>query len=663
MDSGDPTAMLLSKIKSLEPEFAPKIIGYLLLRGCEERDLMRLALGPEAVLQSMIVKVKTQLGLPSNNLSAPSTPPSPSPLNPICRPPINGRGGNPNGFMDFCRNSPSSPSSNSSWPLISANPNGSNTHISPKPSHFLSLDGIRSGPISKPSGSHQNNEGPVADAGGDSGTGADLLDEQQLGDYLSFLDDSSSKTEEFIDPRVPLDYSVNVGETHSHRRSFSADACFGFEDDGFDAGFKPCMYYSRGFCKNGESCKFIHAGFPDNVDGNGVMVDSPRKVESFVRQQEEMMRMKMAYQQQRLAAAQFLARVPQLPNEKRIDLLLHQHPHRRVGGALPFGDDRYWSSSPGRLERSELMAMHFSDQSSSASRQIYLTFPADSTFKDEDVANYFSLFGAVQDVRIPYQQKRMFGFVSFVHPETVKLVLARGNPHFICDSRVLVKHYKEKGKVLDRKQQHLIQQQILRGKFSPCSSPSGVDPREQCDFPLGSKMLYDGQEMMRRKMEQVELQRAIELERRRFINLQLPEFKNGIMPHHQRSLSVGSPAYFSSCSNQNSVFSSENPGPEGLEVNGNTHLANAHPYLGQSSGSVYHNNSIAKEGTNDSETVEPGGESTIKLVLPSNLFPCVESAADADDGQTKTDESAETDAKVAVLAATGNNPEPPLSVV
>lgn len=60
------------------------------------------------------------------------------------------------------------------------------------------------------------------------------------------------------------------------------------------------------------------------------------------------------------------------------------------------------------------------------------------------------MFGPVQDVRIPYQQKRMFGFVTFVHPETVKLILTRGNPHFICDSRVLVKPYKEKGKVPDK---------------------------------------------------------------------------------------------------------------------------------------------------------------------------------------------------------------------
>lgn len=61
-----------------------------------------------------------------------------------------------------------------------------------------------------------------------------------------------------------------------------------------------------------------------------------------------------------------------------------------------------------------------------------------------------SNFGAVQDVRIPYQQKRMFGFVTFVHSETVRIILARGNPHFICDSRVLVKPYKEKGRILEK---------------------------------------------------------------------------------------------------------------------------------------------------------------------------------------------------------------------
>jgi len=61
-----------------------------------------------------------------------------------------------------------------------------------------------------------------------------------------------------------------------------------------------------------------------------------------------------------------------------------------------------------------------------------------------------SMYGPVQDVRIPYQQKRMFGFVTFVYAESVRIILSKGNPHFVCDARVLVKPYKEMGKFRDR---------------------------------------------------------------------------------------------------------------------------------------------------------------------------------------------------------------------
>ncbi|KAJ0243379.1 Zinc finger CCCH domain-containing protein 55 [Hirschfeldia incana] len=626
MDSGDPTTLLLTKIRILEPDYAPKIIGYLLLQDFSEKDLMRLALGPEPVLQSIISKVKSQLGL---FLSSPSsTPTSPSPFNPISRPPINGRALS-NGFMDFRRNSPSSSPSSTSSPWSSINNSAS----------------LANGSFLKPLSSLQSSNG-------DSGAGAesDLLEDQQLNDYLSFLDDS--KTEDAVDP------TVNNGETHLHRRSFSADASFGSVEDGFGAGFKPCVYFSRGLCKNGESCKFVHGvGFQENVDGtNGVVAaDSSRKVESFGRQQEEMMRLKMAYQQQRLAS-QLLGRAPQMSYEKRMDFLLHQQALRE--GALPFGDERYWSSSPGRLERMELMAMQFGDLSNSAARQIYLTFPAESTFKDEDVATYFSLFGTVQDVRIPYQQKRMFGFVSFAQPETVKVVLARGNPHFICDSRVLVKPYKEKGKAFDsdsRKHQYLLQQQIERGNYSPCSSPSGIDPREQSDPQLGSKMFYERREMMRRKMGEAELQRAIELERRRVVNLQLPEFKNsgGVSSHH-RSFSVGSPGYFSPAINQSPDIQSELTVADSFKgVDDTTELT---PYPVINSKSINSNNysNGAKEGTNEIET-DTG--SPIELVLPSNLFP---SATSNDDH--KTDDSAEhnnANAGVSVSSTNGFDHEPP----
>ncbi|KAI4319897.1 hypothetical protein MLD38_033441 [Melastoma candidum] len=45
----------------------------------------------------------------------------------------------------------------------------------------------------------------------------------------------------------------------------------------------------------------------------------------------------------------------------------------------------------------------------------------------------------------------MFGFVTFIFAETAKQALLKGNPHFICGSRVLVKPYKEKARLIDRK--------------------------------------------------------------------------------------------------------------------------------------------------------------------------------------------------------------------
>lgn len=59
-------------------------------------------------------------------------------------------------------------------------------------------------------------------------------------------------------------------------------------------------------------------------------------------------------------------------------------------------------------------------------------------------------YGPVRDVRIPSQEKRMFGFVSFVYPETVNIILMMRNPHYICGARVLVKPYREKSRVIDR---------------------------------------------------------------------------------------------------------------------------------------------------------------------------------------------------------------------
>lgn len=55
----------------------------------------------------------------------------------------------------------------------------------------------------------------------------------------------------------------------------------------------------------------------------------------------------------------------------------------RAAAALMMGDEiNKFSRSP-RFERSEFPIL------SPESRQIYLTFPADSTFREEDVSTYF----------------------------------------------------------------------------------------------------------------------------------------------------------------------------------------------------------------------------------------------------------------------------------
>ncbi|KAM0878757.1 hypothetical protein ACQ4PT_034691 [Festuca glaucescens] len=306
-----------------------------------------------------------------------------------------------------------------------------------------------------------------------------------------------------------------------HRRSFSLS-------DAEAGGWKPCMYYARGFCKNGSSCRFVH-GLPDHL--------SEQDMEAWT-----------AAVRSELMASAF----PFSPPPRGLNFLLQQHQQQQqsdsqraaaaamlLGGG---GDDMHKFPpvrSP-RLDRGGDLA------SNPAARQIYLTFPADSTFSEEDVSSYFSFFGPVQDVRIPYQQKRMFGFVTFVYAETVRLILVKGNPHFVCDARVLVKPYKEKGKVPDRFRKF---QPTHHGDFPGCTTPTGLlDSRDPFDLQspqIGPRMMYGNignhEAFLRRKLEEqqqaAELQQAIELQGRRFMGLQLLDLKS--RGHHHLVLPVG----------------------------------------------------------------------------------------------------------------------------
>ncbi|GAB2287052.1 hypothetical protein Dimus_021438 [Dionaea muscipula] len=578
MDSYEATRALLSRIQRIDPENASKIMGYILIQDQGEKEMLRLVFGPDTLLLSAIARAKTDLGISSNKASAPppqqpttlspntaaaaaaaspfstlSNPISisrPSPLSlPLASPRLANGGGGGGGCFN-----PSSPSSPSVWPL-----SGSNNHLmSPGTNHSLSYAAVVNGTGGTANGSFSpsisSSQLPFSN-----NSRENFADDYHLQDQnLSFLCDplaAPSKSVDFFDQSLDLamsprcrsdsvlypywDNSNSVENSpHFHRRSCSVnDVCFGADDLTSGFGYKPCLYFQRGFCKNGSSCKFVHgSGFSESGETSPAsIVGSPCKFDAF---EQELMRSKVA-QQQRLAA-QFMAGVNFPYNKLNF---LQSEAQRSAAAALMMGEEIH-KLNRCRVGRNEFPGMGAAN-TNHGSRQIYLTFPADSTFREEDVSNYFSMYGPVQDVRIPYQQKRMFGFVTFVFPETVKLILAKGNPHFVCDSRVLVKPYKEKGKLPDKKQQQQQQQQqqqLEGNEFSSCSIPSGLDCRDPFDIQLGSRMLYNNtQEMLwRRKLEQqADLQQALEFQGRRLMNLQLMDLKSHYQPFH--NISVGSP--------------------------------------------------------------------------------------------------------------------------
>ncbi|OWM78417.1 zinc finger CCCH domain-containing protein 53 isoform X2 [Punica granatum] len=566
MDGYEATRMVFSRIQSIDPENASKIMGLLLIQDHGEKEMIRLAFGPEALLHSVILKSRKDLGLPSNSPSSPSTPSSPSPFlstNPIAIARQNSRLSSAcGGGVSF---SPplANVSSPSSWAALSDSLQRREELVDSN-----GFGGVQSGSSSSIYGN---------------GSSDSMIDEFQLQDQLSFLNDCSPplgpNNAELLCPQSDMLSSPTGWGSSVHRRSCSvSDVCLGSEDPSSGIGWKPCLYYARGFCKNGNSCRFLHGGglgdsaaavLMGGPDGGSPVVGSPSKVD-LMGQCHELLRSKSA-QQQRLAAASQLmggssTAFPYSPKSLNLLLQHQQNDAQRAAAALMMGEDIYNKYGRSRLERNDFS---MNGMTSPASRQIYLTFPADSTFREDDVSNYFSIYGPVQDVRIPYQQKRMFGFVTFVYPETVKLILAKGNPHFVCDARVLVKPYKEKGKVPDKKQQ---QQAMERGEFSPCGTPTGLDSRAgPFDLHLGTRSFYNSQDMMwRRKLEeQADLQQALELQSQRLMNLQLLDVKKH---HHHRALSTGSPipspTQASNLFNQTFVLPSISSSPGFQEENG-----------------------------------------------------------------------------------------------
>ncbi|KAM6595122.1 hypothetical protein CsatA_002825 [Cannabis sativa] len=533
MDSYEATRVVFTRIQNIDPENASKIMGLLLIQDHGEKEMIRLAFGPETLLHSVILKARKDLAITSSSSSS-SPPLTPSTT-------VNG-------------------SVNLSLTIPNSNPTSWVDELTISPPKNSSSTSLNSSSLPFYANNNDNNI---------------IIDDFHLQNPDLFYQD-------YLSSSSPTDHHQAVWSNSSvnHRRSCSvSDVCLNTEDPNSGFGWKPCLYYARGYCKNGTSCRFLHGvgvGVGDNnnngsacgSDGSSPKLDNMMAAAAAAAEpchhEQQLLRSKSAHQQrQHLAAASQLmaAAANSFPySPKSMNFLLQQQNETQrsaaaAAAAMMMGGEDLHKFGRSRLERNDF-AMN--GGVNPASRQIYLTFPADSTFREEDVSSYFSIYGPVQDVRIPYQQKRMFGFVTFVYAETVKLILAKGNPHFVCDARVLVKPYKEKGKVQDkyRKQQ---QPQVERGDFSPCGTPTGLDSRDPFDLQLGARMFYNSQDMLwRRKLEeQAELQQAIELQSRRIMGLQLLDVKKH---HHHRALSSGSPIQSPTQSpnlyTQNLVFSS-----------------------------------------------------------------------------------------------------------
>lgn len=301
MDGYEATRIVFSRIQNLDPENASKIMGLLLLQDHGEKEMIRLAFGPEALVHSVIVKARKEFALPSNSPPTPSTPPSPSPFL---------SNNQPAGVNISKQNSSSSRLLGNTTTGISLPPppltipNPSSATSSSSSSGGSSWGALSDLPnqddlISPSSGSLNPSSLPFY---GNGGRSVDIIDEFQLQDQLSFLNDNPTnlgpKSTDMFYPSPDLSSSPPAGADSMlfpsywgggslHKRSYSVSDVLGSDDPASGFGWRPCLYYARGYCKNGNNCRFVHGGIGESggvamvgADGAAApMVGSPNKIE------------------------------------------------------------------------------------------------------------------------------------------------------------------------------------------------------------------------------------------------------------------------------------------------------------------------------------------------------------------------------------------------
>ncbi|XP_048327362.1 zinc finger CCCH domain-containing protein 18 [Ziziphus jujuba] len=494
MDFTESTRVVYNRIQILEPENVSKIIGYLLLQDHGEREMIRLAFSPDNLIHSLINKAKTELGL---SKPAVSSPISPHQLNqaPVSDLPLHFSSYSPASSVRSISSPATILAANSYW----------DSQLAADQQHVHNVD--------------------LVPQGYPDSVGEDFHLQEQL-QFLSLEDPMESVNSVSSDFSNNYYYPEPALGVRTSRRSPSMP----------EFPVKICHYFNKGFCKHGNNCRYFHGhpmgeSFSQIFNSNSSELSnddhaiSPGSLEKLEVELTELLKSRrgfpvsiaslpmMYYEKfgRTLQAEGYLTEsqrhgkagysLTKLLSRLKNRIRVIDRPHGQHSVILAEDFPRYLEYTGEKNDPGGIVA---------GSRQIYLTFPAESSFTEQDVSNYFNKFGPVQDVRIPCQQKRMFGFVTFVYPETVRQILSKGNPHFVCGARVLVKPYREKSRLVDRKFLEKIQPPM-------CCSPHFIDGDSEFH---SMPRVCDHSRLLRKQLIE-ENEQAFELERRCLSELQL----------------------------------------------------------------------------------------------------------------------------------------------
>ncbi|XP_016487148.1 zinc finger CCCH domain-containing protein 18 isoform X1 [Nicotiana tabacum] len=510
MDPFEAAKLVHERILRVEPEHVTrKIIGYIYLQDFPNQEMIRLALGPDTLIHNVIQKAKNALKLNSTSMFYNPVSPSINPAH-VADP-----------LMQFAHFSPlSSCSLSSAFDVASS---CCEPQLTDKRSQLTEM----------PYSDHEPSQRFLQ------------LEERTDFENLNYQSDYCYPEAAFI------------------RRSRNSPSSLKLP-------VKACHYFNKGFCKNGTSCRYFHAyPFPESYhhmvdpnlceNGDEDQVLSPGSLEKLELEITELLKSKkghplsiaslpmMYYENygRTLQAEGYLTESQRhgkagynltklLARLKFVRLI--ERPHGQHSVVLTEDAAKYMDSHGERSDPGPIV---------SGSRQIYLTFPAESTFTEEDVFDYFNTFGPVQDVRMPCQQKRMFGFVTFFSADTVKMVLSTGNPHYVCGARVLVKPYREKSKLSERRHQEKMESPIYYHLH-----------HADLDSGLQERLTYS--RLLRKHIME---EQSLELESRRLAQLQLSQKSMVALSYFDASMdefNISQPERFSHLSDvQNSGYSDE----------------------------------------------------------------------------------------------------------